>query len=334
MQSFEWVDATSVEQAASMLAAGGPGGPVVAKAGGIDLVDLLKEGIVRPSRVVNLKSIPGLDRIAVDDTGALSLGALVTLARIEGAPEVLRRFPALADAARHAATPQVRNAATIGGNLLQRPRCWYFRSALFHREGADPAAAAREGENQYHAIFDNARSAMVHASTPATALVAYGAEVVLTGEKGQSRSVPLKDFLLPPDAARDRDADIRPNEVLTSVRVPAPPAGTRAAYHKQTERESYDWPICDVAVILATAAESIRDATIVLGWVAPTPRRAFESEQILHGKRVSEGVAREAARAAVAGATPLAKNAYKVPVLETVVRRTILAAAETPAGAA
>jgi xanthine dehydrogenase YagS FAD-binding subunit len=334
MQSFEWIDAKSVEDAASMLAAGGPGGPVVAKAGGIDLVDLLKEGIVRPSRVVNLKTIPGLDRIAVDDTGALTLGALVTLARIEAAPEVLRRFPALADAARHAATPQVRNAATIGGNLLQRPRCWYFRSEFFHREGTDPAAAAREGENQYHAIFDNARSAMVHASTPATALVAYDAAVVLTGESGQSRSVPVKDFLLPPNAARDRDADIGPNEVLTSVRVPSPPAATRAAYHKQTERESYDWPICDVAVILTTEADTVRDATIVLGWVAPTPRRALESERILHGKRVTEGVAREAARAAVAGATPLAKNAYKVPVLETVVRRTILAAADAPAGPA
>jgi xanthine dehydrogenase YagS FAD-binding subunit len=334
MQSFEWIDAKSVEDAASMLAAGGPGGPVVAKAGGIDLVDLLKEGIVRPSRVVNLKTIPGLDRIAVDDTGALTLGALVTLARIEAAPEVLRRFPALADAARHAATPQVRNAATIGGNLLQRPRCWYFRSEFFHREGADSAAAAREGENQYHAIFDNARSAMVHASTPATALVAYDAAVVLTGESGQSRSVPVKDFLLPPNAARDRDADIGPNEVLTSVRVPSPPAATRAAYHKQTERESYDWPICDVAVILTTEADTVRDATIVLGWVAPTPRRALESERILHGKRVTEGVAREAARAAVAGATPLAKNAYKVPVLETVVRRTILAAADAPAGPA
>jgi xanthine dehydrogenase YagS FAD-binding subunit len=322
MQSFEWV-----EEAASMLAARGRGGPVVAKAGGIDLVDLLKEGIVRPSRVVNLKSIAGLDRIAVDDTGALTLGALVTLARIEAAPEVLRRFPALADAARHAATPQVRNAATIGGNLLQRPRCWYFRSALFHREGADPAAAAREGENQYHAIFDNARSAMVHASTPATALVAHGAEVVLTADTGRSRSVPVKDFLLPPDAARDRDADIRPNEVLTAVRVPAPPAGTRAAYHKQTERDSYDWPICDVAVLLCMDGATVRAATIVTGWVAPTPRRAVESERLLTGKRIDETLARSAARAAVAEATPLSKNAYKVPVLETVVRRTILAAA-------
>lgn len=331
MQSFEWVDATSVEQAASLLAAASPHGPVVAKAGGIDLLDLLKEGIVRPSRVVNLKSIAGLDKIAVDAEGPLTLGALVTLARIEAAPEVRRRFPALADAAHHAATPQVRNAATIGGNLLQRPRCWYFRSAHFHRDGADAAAAAREGESQYHAIFDNARSAMVHASTPATALIAYGADVVLGGEAGQSRAVPLKDFFLPPDAARDRDAAIRTGEVLTSVRIPPPRPGTRAAYHKQTERESYDWPICDVAVVLTVEADIIREASIVLGWVAPTPRRAVESERILRGKRITEDIGREAAKAAVAGATPFAKNAYKVPVLEAVVRRTILVAAAAEA---
>jgi xanthine dehydrogenase YagS FAD-binding subunit len=332
MQTFEWVDATSVEEAVSALAATTGAEPVVAKAGGIDLIDLLKEGIVRPARVVNLTTIEGLDQITIDKAGTLTLGALVTLARIDAAPEVRHGFPALADAARHAATPQVRNAATIGGNLLQRPRCWYFRSAHFHRNGADAMAAARDGENQYHAIFDNTRTAMVHASTPATALVAYGAEVVLTGEHGRSRSVPLTDFLLAPDASRDRDTAIRTNEVLTSVRVPAPHPRIRAAYHKQTERESYDWPICDVAVVLAMDADTVRDAAVVMGWVAPTPRRATECERLLRGARVTEELARQVAAAAVAGATPLSKNAYKVPVLEAVVRRTILAATAAPAG--
>jgi xanthine dehydrogenase YagS FAD-binding subunit len=327
MQTFEWVDATSVEQAAALLAAGRADRPVVAKAGGVDLIDLMKEGIIRPSRVVNLKSIAGLDEITSSDAGALTLGAMVTLARIDADPEVRRRFPALADAAHHAATPQVRNAATIGGNLLQRPRCWYFRNAHFHREGADPAAAAIEGENQYHAIFDNARSAMVHASTPATALMAYGAEVELTGEHGKSRTALLKDFLLAPDAARDRDVAMLPGEVLTGVRIPASGKETRAAYHKQTERDSYDWPICDVAVVLEMDKAIVRDASIVLGWVAPTPRRAAECERILRGNSVTDAIAREAAKASIAGVTPLSKNSYKVPVLETVVRRTILAAA-------
>jgi xanthine dehydrogenase YagS FAD-binding subunit len=327
MQTFEWVDARTVREAASFLTAAGLSGPAVAKAGGVDLVDLLKEGIVRPSRVVNLKTIPGLDGIALDRSGALSLGAMVTLAHIESAPAIQRSFPALAAAARHAATPQVRNAATIGGNLLQRPRCWYFRSAHFYDEGGDPTSLALEGQNQYHAIFDNASSAMVHASTPATALIAYGAEVTLEGADGQPRTVRLADFLLPPDARRSHDADILPGEILTAVNVPAPQPGTRSSYHKQTERESYDWPICDVAVSLAFDGGRVREATIVLGWVAPTPRLALESAKILIGNTVTEESARAAATAAVAGATPLSRNAYKIPVLETVIRRTILAAA-------
>jgi xanthine dehydrogenase YagS FAD-binding subunit len=327
MNSFEWVDATSVEQAVALLAESGVAGPVVAKAGGVDLIDLMKERIVRPSRVVNLRTIPGLDTIAFDQTSGLTLGALATLARIEASPEIRERYPALAQAAGHAATPQVRNAATIGGNLLQRPRCWYFRNELFHAGGADPTAAITRGENQYHAIFDNARTAMVHGSTPATALIAYGAEVQLIGPNGEQRMVAVKDLLLPPDITRERDTVMRPGEVLTRVVIQPPSPNTRAAYHKQTERESYDWPICDVAVVLRMNGSRVASAAIVSGWVAPTPRRSEASERMLVGQAVTDALARRAAKTAVATATPLAHNAYKVPVLETVIRRTILAAA-------
>jgi xanthine dehydrogenase YagS FAD-binding subunit len=328
LNTFEWVDATSVEQAAALLAAPGTNGQVVAKAGGIDLLDLMKEGIVRPGRVVNLKSIGGLDGIELGSEGGLTMGALVTLARIESDRAIRDRYPALAAAAAHAATPQVRNVATIGGNLLQRPRCWYFRSQLFHSDDdVSVGQAIRNGENQYHAIFDNQDTAMVHASTPATALVAYGAEVELLGASARRRTVALKDFLLPPDITRDRDTVIEPGEVLTRVMVPAPGPNTRAAYHKQTERDSYDWPICDVAVVLQMSGQTVDAASIVAGWVAPTPRRAVESERVLIGRQVTEDLARKAAAAAVAGATPLSKNGYKVPILEAVVRRTIMAAA-------
>jgi xanthine dehydrogenase YagS FAD-binding subunit len=221
----------------------------------------------------------------------------------------------------------VRNAATLGGNLLQRPRCWYFRYDHFHQAGGDDVERVRSGQNQYHAIFDNQRTVMVHASTPATALVAYGASVELSGPDGKSRVVPLSDFLLPPDMKRPRDTLIAPNELLTRVRIPATGAGTKAAYHKQGERESYDWPLCDVAVVLQMEGQIIRQASIALGWVAPTPRRATEAEKLLMGKKLDEGLARQAAQAAVSGATPLSKNAYKVPILEAVVRRTVLAAA-------
>ncbi|OJT24450.1 hypothetical protein BO221_14950 [Archangium sp. Cb G35] len=327
MQSFEWVDAESVEHAVSLLGEGSERQPVVAKAGGMELLDLMKNGVVAPRRVVNIKTIKGLDGVRFDAKQGLELGALVTLARVSREPEVRKRFVALADAAEHAATPQVRNAATMGGNLLQRPRCWYFRYDHFHQASGDAVERVRSGENQYHAIFDNQRSVMVHASTPATALVAYGASVELTGPGGKTRVVPVSEFLLPPDMKRSTDTAIAPNELLTRVRIPAPAAGTKAAYHKQGERESYDWPICDVAVVLRMEGRTIRQAAIAMGWVAPTPRRAAEAEKLLVGKTLNEELARQVAKAAVNGATPLSKNAYKVPVLEAVVRRTVLAAA-------
>jgi xanthine dehydrogenase YagS FAD-binding subunit len=325
MNSFEWVDATTVEHAASLLAESTEQRPVLAKAGGIDLLDLMKEGILAPTRLVNLKTIRGLDE--VDTRDGLSLGALVTLDRIDKEPQIRSRYGALSDAAGHAATPQVRYAATIGGNLLQRPRSWYFRHGHFHGDGAGEMAGNGAGEHQHHAIFDNDKTVMVQASTPATALVAYDASIELMGGASGLRVTRLEDFLQPPRMQQTYDAKIEPGEVLTRVIVPPLGAGTKAAYHKQTERDSYDWPICDVAVVLSMEGETVRSASIAMGWVAPTPRRAIESERLLAGNRLTDDLARNAARAAVADATPLPKNGYKVPVLEAVVRRTILAAA-------
>jgi xanthine dehydrogenase YagS FAD-binding subunit len=319
MQSFEWVDAQSIEQATALLAATTRDAPVVAKAGGMDLLDLMKEGIVQPTRVVNLKSIPALSGIRVDDRG-MQLGALVTLAQIARHPAISKQYRALAEAAQHAATPQVRNAATIGGNLLQRSRCWYFRNEHFHK-----LATADHSEHQYHAIFDNQQTVMVHASTPATALLAYDAKVHLTLVGGTSRTLPLADFLIPPSMTHDRDTVIADGEVLTHISVPPLPQNTRCAYHKQTERDSYDWPLCDVAILLQMNGNNVSAAKIVMGWVAPTPRRAHESERVLLGKELNENTAAAAAAAAVRDATPLTKNGYKVRVLETVIERTLLA---------
>jgi xanthine dehydrogenase YagS FAD-binding subunit len=320
MQSFEWVDARSIEEAAALLAGSSEDAPVVAKAGGMDLLDLMKEGIVRPARVVNLRPISALEDLRLDTTG-MQLGALVTLARIERDPGIRSHYRALAEAAAHAATPQVRNAATIGGNLLQRTRCWYFRNHHFHQ-----FAKANHGEHQHHAIFDNERTLMVHASTPATALVAYDASVHLTSNGGSSRTVSLKDFLLPPDMERDRDTAMADGEILTHISVPPIQANTRCAYHKQTERDSYDWPICDAAVVLRMDGDTVADARIVLGWVAPTPYRPIESENVLIGRTLDERSAEDAALAAVRSATPLARNAYKVDILRVVLKRTLLAA--------
>ena len=171
MNTFQWIDARSVEEAVALLATPASPGATIAKAGGLDLLDLMKEGIVAPARIVNLQRIDALRGVQFTATAGLRLGALTTLAQIASDTTIRRNYPALAEAAAHAATPQIRNAATIGGNLLQRPRCWYFRNQLFH---AAREEAGRD-QSQYGAIFDNAKSTMVHASTPATALLAYGA---------------------------------------------------------------------------------------------------------------------------------------------------------------
>jgi xanthine dehydrogenase YagS FAD-binding subunit len=318
MSTLQWIDARSVEEAVALLSGSG----TVAKAGGLDLLDLMKEGIVAPARIVNLQRVDALRGVQLDETSGLRLGALTTLAQIADDTSIRRIYPALAAAAAHAATPHVRNAATIGGNLLQRPRCWYFRNELFH---AARQETGRE-QSQYGAIFDNATSTMVHASTPATALLAYGASVHVVGKQGKTRTIALGDFLLPPDFDRDRDTELAADEVLTHVSVPAVPANTSAAYHKQTERDSYDWPICDVAVVLTMNDRRVAAARIVAGAVAPVPRRMTASEKLLLGREIDERLAAEAARVALNGATPTEKNSYKVPVLEVVIRRTIMAA--------
>ena len=322
MSTLQWIDARSIEEAVALLSASSEQGVTIAKAGGLDVLDLMKEGIVAPARIVNLQPIDALRGVQFTAAEGLRLGALTTLAEIANDASIRRHYPALTAAAAHAATPQVRNAATIGGNILQRPRCWYFRNELFH---ADREERGRE-QSQNGAIFDNAKSSMVHASTPATALLAYGASVHVAGRQGKSRSISMSEFLLPPDFDRDRDTALASDEVLTHVTLPAVAANTTAAYHKQTERDSYDWPICDVAVVLTTKGRKIEAARIVAGAVAPVPRRMTASEQLLVGREMDEHLAAEAARLAIRGATPTARNGYKVPLLEVVIRRTILAA--------
>jgi xanthine dehydrogenase YagS FAD-binding subunit len=323
MNSFEYVQVSTVAQAIAQLKS--PGATL--KANGVDLLDRLKEGLDRPKRIVNLQSVKELDFIRDDAKDGLRIGPLVSMATLEAHPAVRGRYAALADAASHVATPQIRNMATLGGNLLQRPRCWYFRSAEFNcRKKGGAICYAQHGENQFHAIFDNYECAAVHASTPATALVAFGASVKLTGPKG-SRELPLEGFFVTPAKDVTRENVIAPDEILTEIHLPAPAPGTRSAYHKQGEKESFDWPIADVAVVLQMNDGACRTASIVLGSAGPAPMHAKQSEAALAGRLIDENAAAEAARVVVQGATPLDKNGYKVRIFETVARRAILAAA-------
>lgn len=319
MKSFEWSNAATLDEAIAQL---GPG--VVVKAGGVDLLDRMKEGIDAPARLVNLRGAGGLDGIA--DGDEIAIGPLATLAAIESHAIVRNKLPALAQACAHAATPQIRNMATIGGNLVQRPRCWYFRSSEFHcRKKGGSICYAQHGENQLHAVVANSTCAIVHPSSIATALVAYGASVTLRSKAGE-RALPLEQFFALPDRDVTRENVLGDGELIASVKVPAPAGGTRAAYHKQTEKESFDWPLADVAVVLTLDGRACKRASIVLGAAAPVPWRAKTSEAILTGRLVDERAATAAANAALQEATPLAHNGYKLALFRAVVRRTILAA--------
>lgn len=322
MNRFEWVSPTSIEQAVDLLGDG-----AVVKAGGIDLMDLLKEHLIEPARLIDLRGVPGLDEIKSSDDG-LRIGPLVTLARLAEAAEVRGRYLALADAAGHAATPQIRNAATIGGNLLQRPRCWYFRAEAFackKKGGKRCFALDPAGENAYHAVFDNRTCAAVHPSATATALVALGARLLIAGPRGP-RELAVEKLFVSPETDVRREHDLASDELITEIVVPAPRAGSSSAYLKLGEKESFDWPLVEVAVALERRAGMCERASIVCGAVAPIPRRAPAAEAALRGRRIDETSARAAAKAAIAGATALAQNQYKIQLLETAVRRAILTA--------
>ena len=343
MNRFGWTSAATISEAAAAAsitvadamtatrdAANGRETSVV-KAGGIDLLDLLKENLLAPTKVVSLRDVAGLTIIA-EQAGGLRIGSMVTLASAAVHPLVRQRYPALADALQNSASPQIRNVGTLAGNLLQRPRCWYFRAAEYHclRKGGGHCFAI-SGENQYHAIFDNQPCAIVHPSTAATVLVALGATLELTNSEGVSRNVLLENFFVLPDRDLQRENDLKPHEILTAILLPVLPASLRMAHLKQGEKDSFDWPLADVAVALDLNRDgSCRGAAIILGAAAPVPHRAKLAENILIGRRVDDAKAREAAHAALDGATPLTKNAYKLPLFETLVRRTILKAAIHP----
>jgi len=319
MNRFEWVNANSVDQALASVT-----DESSFKAGGVDLLDLMKDGIASPSRLVNIRQISGLDQISEDDKG-LRIGPLVTLTQIEEHPAVQKKYAALSEAASRVATPQIRNMATVGGNLVQRPRCWYFRSEDFHcRKKGGTHCFAQDGENDYHAIFDNRVCAIIHPSGMAVPLVALSGRVEITSKVGK-RDVALEEFFTSPTSDVRRENILQPGELITAVLIPATDA--RTAYYKQGEKESFDWPIADVAVALAMQGSRCSKASIVLGGPAPYPYRAKAAEGKLNNSEITEDSARAAAEAAMVNATPLEKNAYKIPIFEAIIRRTILRAA-------
>jgi xanthine dehydrogenase YagS FAD-binding subunit len=330
MKTFEWTNPANVNEAVKMLTVSSPGDIDEAPrpiAGGQDLLTTMKDYTSRPVRVVNLKNIRGLDRITLNARG-LTIGALVTLSELEEHAGVRKSYPGLAEAAHSIATPQIRNLGTVGGNLCQRPRCWYFRleEVVCLKKGGSECYAA-SGENKYNAIIGGGPSYIVHPSDLAPMLLALGASVTVVGAAGK-RVIPLnKFFTLPSEGNIRRENVLKNEEIITEINVPASPVAARSTYLKFKERESLDFALASAAVAVQIVNGTVRDARIVLGGVAPIPWRVPAAEKFVTGKTLAPDVLAETAKIALAEAKPLEKNAYKVPLAQTLVRRALAKAA-------
>jgi xanthine dehydrogenase YagS FAD-binding subunit len=322
MNSFTLADCTTVEAALSQLKDG-----AVVKAAGVDLLDRMKNGTDTPTRLVNIRNIPSLRGIQVTQQG-LTIGPLTTLTEVSDHPVVRAQYAVLSDACGHAATPHIRNMATLGGNLLQRLQCWYFRSAEFEclRKGKE-ICFAFSGLNQYHAIMDYGGCPSVAPSSGAVALLALDANLELTSAAKGKRLVSIREFYVHPDANPQRYHVMGSDELLTAIYVPKPAAGTRSAYQKYGEKESNDWAIADAGIVLEMDGNLCRRAVVTMGAASPVVRRSQEAEAVLTGKTITPEIARAAGQASMHGAMPLSMNAYKVQLFPVAIYRTVLLAA-------
>lgn len=331
MRPFAFVEPTSLDEVIRQLTAGG--GQVCLIAGGSDLLGLLKDDVVAYDRLVSLAGLEDLREIR-EEGGGLHMGALVTLAQLEYDPRLQGPYRLLAEAARSVATPEIRQQGTLGGNLCQRPRCFYYRHALTPclKKGGVDCPAIESPYQAYLSIMGGHGCYSVHASDLAPPLMTLAAEVSLVGPSGV-RTLPLEQFFIAPEHDVRRENVLAADEVLTAVTVPAAPPAWRGTYLKARERTAGDFPLVSVAVGYALDAGRIGQARLVLGGVAPVPWRSPEAEALLADQTPSPTLAARAAEAALAGAQPLAHNAFKVDIGRALVERAIMAVAATLRGA-
>lgn len=329
MRQFEYSSPPNIDEALQQLER--DGGSARPLAGGTDLLTLMKADITAPAQLINIKQMHDIPRGISEAADGLALGALTTLSEIEAHPAIAARYPALAEAAAVAATPQLRNMATLGGNLLQRPRCWYFRSPHFHcwlKGGQE--CQARDGENQHHALFGGGPCYAVHPSDIAPALLALGAEIDLRGAAGK-RTLPLEAFFALPTDERRTETVVGDDELVLSIRLPAQPAGSRSTYLKAMDRKVWAFALVGVAALLRLEGRKVADARLVLSGVAPIPWRAEAAERALIGAEADQALFEQAAEIALADAQPLAHNGYKLALAKTLVYRALSALAAASA---
>jgi xanthine dehydrogenase YagS FAD-binding subunit len=335
MKNFTYYRPTTVEQAVGLL--GNKWGPAELLAGGTDLLDLQKEYVAQPEKVISVTAIKELQGIKfsrpeglkVGEIDYIYIGAGTKLTDIAEDKELKRLVPALTSAASIIGGPQIRNMGTLGGNLCQRNRCWYFRDEHVNcfLKGGEKCFAL-DGENQFHAVFTQGhKCVIVHPSTLAPALIALGAIAKVQGPKGP-RTIKLAEFFHAPTAANEREHVLQPDDIVLSVGIPQ--NGTEwlaSASYEVRHKQSYDWPLVQAAVAMKLDGGKAKDVRVVLGHVAPTPHVAKDAAAALEGKEITEETAAAAGAAAAKGAKPLSQNAYKLRLIEVAVKRAALTAA-------
>jgi xanthine dehydrogenase YagS FAD-binding subunit len=311
LPKFTYVRPTTVNEALAVL----NDRPSLIHGGGTDLLGCLREGVFSADTLVSLSSIEELKGIRQATDGGLRIGALTTVAEVAASESIAAGHSALSEAAEAVASPQLRNQGTIGGNLCQKPRCWYYRGHFdCLRKGGD-LCFAYEGENQYHCIFGGDMCYIVHPSDTAPALAALGAVCRVSGPTS-SRSVAIESFHVPPTEDPQRETVLGPDEILTEIVLPAPANGMRSSYRKVRTRGAWDFALAGVALAIVFDGDTVRSARIFLSGAAPVPWRAKAAEDVIVGTNLDAATIDKAAAATVAGAEPLEQNGYKVPLFE------------------
>ncbi|HKP84570.1 MAG TPA: xanthine dehydrogenase family protein subunit M [Blastocatellia bacterium] len=325
MRAFEYVSPDKKEQAVSLLT--DKWDEALPLAGGTDLLALMKDDIVTPKRLVNIKDIQEMRGVSYDPKRGLRIGALTTIQDLADNAQVRRQYAVITHTANEIAGPQIRNMGTVGGNLCQRPRCWYYRAGfglMAKDESGEPLIPS--GDNRYHAILGNSGPAyFVSPSSLAPLFIALGATLRVFGPAGK-RDIAAEKFYRIPQSDAEREYDLKPNEIITEVIVP-PLGGAKSATYEVRQKDAMDWPLALAAVVLNMSGGKVSAARVVMGHVAPMPWRSAEAEQALVGKAINEETAQAAGNAAVTGAKSLGKNGYKIQIARVAVKRAILEAA-------
>ena len=320
LPKFAYVRASTVEEATQNLAADG----AKALAGGSDLLGCLRDGVFETPLVVSISGLSQLKGINRTRNGGLRIGAMTRVAEVAADPTISELLPGLAQAASVVASPQLRNQGTMGGNLCQKPRCWYYRGEFNCRRKGGSTCFAMVGENEYHCLFGGALCYIVHPSDTAPILTALEATLNIAGPRG-TRSVPLSEFYVLPADDATKENVLEQGEFVTEVIIPEPASGLRTSYRKERDRGAWDFSLAGVALAMRMDGGRVSDARVVLSGAAPVPWRSREAEQVIEGQRINAAVAAEAAEAAMADARPLGKNGYKITMFKGIIEEELLA---------